>query len=277
MTKPFLKWAGGKSRLVGTIEPHLTGARLIEPFAGSCALFLGSQFPTAILADANADLIALYRALQGPGATAFIAEAQALFTPDANTEARYRALRERFNALPEGDRERAAIFIYLNRHAFNGLCRYNAKGGFNVPFGRYATPPSFPRAALEAFVARTAGCTFLHQGFDATFALAGPGDAVYADPPYAPLSPTASFAAYAKGGFAWEDHQRLAQAAREACDRGALVAISNHATPAVIALYQSLGGDCSLRFGVRRSVSASGAARDLAPELLAIFRRSNKR
>lgn len=271
MVKPFLKWAGGKARLVPTIAPHLTGERLIEPFAGSCALFLGSSFPTAVLADINLDLIALYRHLQGPGADAFIDRAETLFTPDNNTLERYTTLRERFNSLPEGDIERAALFVYLNRHAFNGLCRYNASGRFNVPFGSYKGP-GFPRTAMEAFVARVHDCTFLHQGFAPTMAQAGAGDVVYADPPYVPLSPTASFAAYAKGGFGWDAHQALAQAAAEARDRGAVVAISNHATPAVVALYESLGGDCSLRFGVRRTVSARAHSRDLAPELLAVFR-----
>lgn len=271
MAKPFLKWAGGKARLVPTIEPHLPDGRLIEPFAGSCALFLGSRFATAVLADVNADLVHLYRFLQGPQAASFIDEAESYFTPEQNTEASFMALRARFNAAQPGDRDRAAIFVYLNRHAFNGMCRYNRSGAFNVPYGQYKGP-GFPRAAMEAFAERVQGSTFLHQGFQETMAMAGKGDTVYADPPYVPLSPTASFASYAKEGFAWEEQQALAQAAREAADRGAFVAISNHATPASIGLYESLGGDCSLRFNVQRSVSASAASRKEAPELLAIFR-----
>lgn len=271
MVKPFLKWAGGKSRLVSTIEPHLQGERLIEPFAGSCALFLGSQFPRAILADVNGDLIALYQHLQGPQGGAFIDRAETLFTAEHNTEEGYKALRARFNALTIGDPERASIFVYLNRHAFNGLCRYNASGGFNVPYAR-PKAPGFPRPAMEAFIARTQGCVFACQGFDATIAEARAGDAVYADPPYVPLSATASFAGYATGGFAWEDHERLAKAAAAARDRGALVAISNHVTPEIVALYESLGGDCSVQFGVQRTVSARSESRTKAPEMLAIFR-----
>lgn len=271
MAKPFLKWAGGKSRLVATIEPHLPDGRLIEPFAGSCALFLGSRFETAVLADLNADLIALYRFLQGPDALAFIDHAEAFFTPENNTESSFMRLRARFNATPIGDIDRAALFVYLNRHAFNGMCRYNAAGGFNVPYGKYKGP-GFPREAMETFVARVAGCTFVHQGFQDTMALAGKGDVVYADPPYFPLSITASFSSYAKEGFGLSEQTALAHAARAAADRGATVAISNHATPEAIALYESLGGDCSLQFGVRRSVSASAASRKEAPELLALFR-----
>ena len=271
MTKPFLKWAGGKTRLVPIIEPHLTGKRLIEPFAGSCALFLGSQFEQAILADVNGDLIALYKILQSPQSQEFVDEAERLFTRENNTKDGFYKLRAQFNALPIGSRERAALFIYLNRHAFNGLCRYNAAGGFNVPYGGYKSP-GFPRPAMEAFIQRVSTSTFLHQGFDQTLALAQKGDAVYADPPYAPLSPTASFASYAAGGFSWSDHEALAQAAAAARDRGALVAISNHATPAIIDLYTSLGADCGLRFDVRRSVSAQAQSRGDAPELLALFR-----
>lgn len=272
MVKPFLKWAGGKSRLVSTIEPHLHGKRLLEPFAGSCALFLGSQFPQAVLADVNGDLIALYQHLQGPQGGAFIDATAAYFTPAHNTQDVYTTLRDRFNALSVGTQERASLFVYLNRHAFNGLCRYNAKGGFNVPYGRYAKDPSFPREAMNMFRARTQSCTFVQQGFDATFAQAQAGDAVYADPPYVPLSDTAYFSNYATGGFGWDAHQRLAQAAADARDRGALVAISNHVTPAIVDLYESLGGDCSVQFGVQRTVSARSSSRTKAPEMLAIFR-----
>lgn len=270
MTKPFLKWAGGKSRLVATIEPLLQGQRLIEPFAGSCALFLGSQFKHALLADLNEDLIALYTLLQQDDALAFIDYAQTFFTPECNTQEQYTALRARFNALPIGDRERAALFVYLNRHAFNGICRYNRSGLFNVPYGKYKGP-GFPKDAMTAFVTRVKDCVFVHQGYIDTFQNAGSGDVIYADPPYAPLSLTASFSAYAKEGFAWSDHQELARQAVEATRRGARVVISNHATPAILDLYTEHGGDCSRLLEVRRSVSAQKESRGTAGEVLAVF------
>ena len=271
MTKPFLKWAGGKSRLLGTISPHLNGKRLLEPFAGSCAVFLGTDFERAILVDVNADLIALYTNLQGDGARDFIAETYRYFTPDTNTLDTFTRLRNRFNALEPGNRERAQLFIYLNRHAYNGLCRYNRSGGFNVPFGKYAHAPGFPQEALENFVARAAHSTFLHQGYLDTFQMAQPGDVIYADPPYAPLSVTASFSAYAKEGFGWDDHIGLAQAAQRAAARGVKTIVSNHATPAILDLYAQHGGDCAIQLDVRRSVSAKGDKRGHAKEVLAIF------
>ena len=140
MAKPFLKWAGGKTKLVPFIELNLPSKprrRLVEPFAGSAALSLALDFDAYLLNDANPDLIGLYRLLKQEKQE-FIDFAHSFFIPENNRESRFYELREQFNHsndLPE----RSALFIYLNRHAFNGLCRYNSKGKFNVPFGRYRT------------------------------------------------------------------------------------------------------------------------------------------
>lgn len=270
--RPFLKWAGGKHRLAPLITPHLQGGRrLVEPFMGSCALFLASPFEEALLCDVNPDLVALYTILRDEG-KAFIDDAEGLlFDGTRNTEAAFYALREEFNALAPGDRRRAMIFVYLNRHAFNGLCRYSSKGDFNVPFGRYKNI-HFPRAEMAAFAERTRGVVFRRQGFEQTFADVRPGDVVYADPPYFPLSPTASFTSYAAGGFNLPQQTLLAELARDTAAAGVLVAISNHDTDEAIALYEGLGADCSLRFQVQRNVSGAGDSRKKVGEVLALFR-----
>lgn len=275
MHRPFLKWAGGKTRVVPRIRAALDGVageRLVEPFVGSGAVFLNlPRFRRLLIADVNADLVALYRIVHTQ-LDALIAETRPLFTPSHNTRDAYERLRAELNAAPVGGIARAARFVYLNRHGFNGLCRYNAAGSFNAPFGRYVGP-GFPEAELRATHTRLAEAEqveILHTDFRAVFAdRLAPGDVVYADPPYVPLSATASFTSYAADGFGAADQQALAAAARAAAARGIPVLLSNHDTPVVRALYE---GAHITSFPVRRSISRDGATRGDVAEVLALFR-----
>jgi len=264
--KPFLKWAGGKSRLLDRILPKLpTGGRFIEPFVGSAAVAINAPHDSILASDQNADLINLYQHIQRD-AEAVIAEAQTLFRPETNSEQAFYALREEFNGAPASLR-RSAIFIYLNRHAFNGLCRYNAKGKFNVPFGRYKGP-NLPERQIRSFAQRTIGADFRRSDFGELMREAGEGDAVYCDPPYVPLSASASFTSYATDGFGPAEQQRLADEALSAANRGATVLISNHETLKTVRLYHR----ASLEFfPVQRMISANGSDRWAANELLALF------
>jgi DNA adenine methylase len=275
LLRPFLKWAGGKTRVVPHIRAALEGVegdRLVEPFVGSGAVFLNlPRFRQLLLADANADLIAVYRhVLADPDG--LLAEARGLFTPTHNSPDAYLGLRAEFNGLPVGEVARAARFLYLNRHGFNGLCRYNAAGGFNVPFGRYAGP-KLPEAEIRTIHRRLAEAErvdLLHVDFRAVFAEhLRVGDVVYADPPYVPLSATASFTSYAREGFGAADQQALADAAREAARRRIPVILSNHDLPSVRALY---AGASVTSFPVRRTISRDPATRRGVAEVLATFR-----
>ena len=184
--KPFLKWAGGKFKLAPFIHknlPNRTGKRLIEPFAGSAAVSLALDFDAYILNDTNADLINLYRILKSEKQS-FIDFAHSFFTPSNNQEARFYELREQFNNSNDVA-ERSAIFIYLNRHAFNGLCRYNSKGRFNVPFGKYKSP-YFPETEMQGFICKADRMELMNGDFQTTLMLAGSDDIVYCDPPYVP-------------------------------------------------------------------------------------------
>jgi DNA adenine methylase len=270
----LLKWAGGKTRVVPHIRAALEGneaERLVEPFVGSGAVFLNlPRFRRLLIADANADLVALYRhVLAAP--EELLAEARRLFTPAHNTRAAYETLRAEFNAAAIGDLARAARFLYLNRHGFNGLCRYNAAGGFNVPFGRYKGP-TLPEAELRTMHRRLADADevqLLHADFRVVFSdHLRAGDIVYADPPYVPLSATASFTSYAAKGFTAADQQDLAHAARGAARQGISVLLSNHDVPVVRALY---AGAHVTSFPVRRSISRDGATRRVVAEVLALF------
>ncbi|MDP3073092.1 MAG: Dam family site-specific DNA-(adenine-N6)-methyltransferase [Opitutaceae bacterium] len=269
LQRPFLKWAGGKTKLVpaiGAVVP-LTATRLVEPFVGSGAVALNLGLPTSLLADTNADLIAVYQRLRD-APEAFIAECHDLFSAEANSAAVYYQRREEFNATTDPAR-RASLFVYLNRHGYNGLCRYNARGGFNVPFGRYAAP-YFPRAEMLTFHVLLQRCTLLHADFRAVLAQAGAGDFVYCDPPYVPASATANFTAYARTAFGPQEQSDLAACCHAARQRGAIVALSNHDTPETRALYA--GADECHELLVRRQISCHGANRTQARELLVVYR-----
>lgn len=266
--KPFLKWPGGKFRLVDRIRASFGhGNRLIEPFTGSAAVFLNTDFDHYILADSNPDLIRLFEQLVDEGED-FIHFCRSFFTPGNNTPDRYYALREEFN-LTEDTRNKSALFLYLNRHCYNGLCRYNSRGAFNTPFGSY-TRPYFPEKEMFRFIHAAGRAEFLHAIFADSMMLAGKGDIVYCDPPYAPLSTTAYFTDYHSGGFKWEDQILLAQTAGDLAERGARVVISNHDTKPVRDLYRQAGARIK-RFQVRRNISCNAGTRGTVGELLAVF------
>ena len=267
-TKPFLKWAGGKYRILDKILRELpSGTRFVEPFAGSCAAYLNADFPKALICDLNSDLISLYRHIQQEGEY-FIEYCASFFTPENNTRPAYMALRDRLNASAE-TRERGALLLYVNRHAFNGLIRYNSKGGFNVPFGKYKKP-YFPLEELRAFYRKThsTATEFIAADFRSIFARLESGDVVYCDPPYVPLSQTSSFTAYAGNAFNAQDQRDLAAIAREAWQKGIHVVLSNHDTELTRSLYSSA---IIKRFAVQRFISCDGDNRVAAPELLAVY------
>lgn len=267
LTRPFLKWAGNKYRVLPHIHAMLPdGQRLVEPFAGSGAVFMNTDFDHYLLADSNADLISLFQIVQLHGER-FIADCSRLFVPRTNNEDYYYRRREEFNRTNDAYRK-ALLFIYLNRHGYNGLCRYNAQGGFNVPFGRYKRP-YFPAAELRAFHAKSTRAEFIHMDFDLVMQAVQTGDVVYCDPPYVPLSRSANFTAYSAGGFDLPQQQRLADLAEQARQKGVPVLISNHNTTFTRQAYRR-ANDIK-RFAVRRFISCNGSKRQNAGELLALF------
>lgn len=268
MSKPFLKWAGGKSKLVPFIESNLPAAprkRLVEPFCGSCAVSLGLEFESYLLADANADLINLYKSVISDKQD-FIEYVRTFFCEGNKQEYRFYELRNRFNESAD-IHERSALFMYLNRHAFNGLCRYNSKGYFNAPFGRYKTV-YFPETEMENFINRASRIELMQGDFEVALAKSGQDDLVYCDPPYVPLSQTASFTAYAKGSFGYDDQVRLADCIKKIAVNTKGVLISNHDTELTRVLY---AGAEIKTIAVQRNISANGANRTKANEILAIF------
>jgi DNA adenine methylase len=251
--RPPLKWAGGKRWLVPHVAPlwqRFRGRRLVEPFCGGLAVALGLRPARAWLSDINPHVVNFYRWLKRG------LEVEVAMRNDAALFYRHR---ERFNRLVIGGNEEsaeaAALFYYLNRTGYNGLCRFNRKGEFNVPFGRYhrinyTTDFSAYRAAFE-------GWDFAAGDFAALEL--EPRDFIYADPPY-----DVEFTQYSREGFGWDEQVRLAEFL--ARHRGPVV-LSNQATPRIVRLYRKLGFSIR-RLRAPRMISCTGN-RTPATEVLA--------
>lgn len=265
--RPFLKWAGGKYSLLPELDRLIpAGKRLIEPFVGGGSVFLNSdKHEYFLLADINADLINLYQML-AVVPDSVIGEAIKAFR-HLNDVENYTAIREALNAQQLNATERAAAFLYLNRHCFNGLMRYNLDGFFNVGWGKYKAP-YFPEEEIRAFRLKSHACVFMTAGFERTLRLAGDGDVVYCDPPYEPMPGTAGFTSYASGGFSWDSQVALAESCVAAHQRGAKVFISNSTAPRVIELYERHGFTLH-RVNSRRSISSKGSTREIANDIVA--------
>ncbi|UYU32218.1 adenine-specific DNA-methyltransferase [Siccibacter colletis] len=266
--RAFLKWAGGKYPLLDEIKLHLPeGDCLVEPFVGAGSVFLNTGYQRYILADINSDLIDLYNTVKHR-TDEYVSEARKLFTPEANASETYYQLRTEFNQSRDAFR-RGLLFLYLNRHGYNGLCRYNLRGEFNVPFGRYKRP-YFPEAELYHFAERAQNAEFFCESYEASMGRAQQGNVVYCDPPYAPLSLTANFTAYHTNSFDLVQQQHLATLAEGLKRNRVPVLISNHDTLLTREWYQ--GADSLKVVKVRRSISSNGGTRKKVDELLALYK-----
>lgn len=265
--RAFLKWAGGKYKLVDALSRHLPeGKRLVEPFVGAGSVFLNTDYDEYLLCDINLDLINLYKIVQKEPEK-YIAAAKALFVPEKNNKEAYYQIRTEFNQTKDPF-IRSVYFLYMNRHGFNGLCRYNKKGGFNVPFGSYKKP-YFPEKEILAFSEKSQKAVFKCIGYEQAFEQTEFGDVIYCDPPYAPLSTTASFTTYVGAGFSLDDQALLARHSRHtALDRQIPVLISNHDIPLTRELYHGAKFDT---ISVQRNISQKGSGRVKVDELIALY------
>lgn len=267
--RAFLKWAGGKYGLSDVIAKMLPkGDCLIEPFVGAGSVFLNTNYSSYILNDINQDLISLYKLLQ-TAPDAFIQDAKALFNAEHNQSDVYYQLRAEFNSSSDSY-FRSLVFLYMNRHGYNGLCRYNKSGGYNVPFGKYKRP-YFPESELNFFAEKAQRASFVCEDYRKTFTRANNGDVIYCDPPYVPLSKTASFTSYAGNGFGLDEQADLANAAEEvSSDKSVTVLISNHDTIWTRKIYEHAAKAKSIQ--VARTISQKGHKRTKVAELLALYK-----
>ncbi|SLM62840.1 MULTISPECIES: DNA adenine methylase [Dickeya] len=271
MIRPFIKWAGGKTRVMPDLLPHLPDANcLIEPFVGGASVFLNTEYRRYVLADINADLINLYR-VATRHTDELISYARGLFA-NGNSADAYADNRNLFNSLTlSASVEKAALFLYLNRHGFNGVCRYNKAGAFNVPYGKYSKP-YFPRAEIRLFAEKACDtqAIFVCEPFQITLSsFVARGAAIYCDPPYLPASDTANFTQYHTGGFTAADHQALADALLDANrQHGIQCVISNSDTPATREIYRHFGLH---EISVQRSAGANAITRTAAKEVIGVL------
>lgn len=271
--RPFLKWAGGKQRLLAQYSDYFPTAAQIgcyyEPFIGSAALFFHHQPHPAVLSDCNEKLIEVYRAVQ----TDVSAVMDAL-QPHRNDADYYYQIRAQDPATLSLA-ARAARLIYLNKTCYNGLYRENSKGEFNVPFGRYKNPKICDAARLQAAAIALQGIELQVGDFAQVVETAVAGDFIYFDPPYAPLSATSNFTSYHKHGFAEADQRRLAATIDRLTDRGCRVMLSNSSAPLIYELYNRPPYRL-IEISARRNINSKGNGRGPVPELLIINYKADK-
>lgn len=270
--RPFLKWAGGKSKLVKRITPRLPSKMdtYYEPFLGGGAVFFElarqGRFRRAVLADANPELFSLWRIVQQ--------DVEGLIK-ELSDKKKYAYSKERYldvRAYANSDMspvQAAARVLYLNKTCFNGLYRVNRLGEFNVPFGRYVNPVICDADGLRLASQALSNATILNKDFESACAAAKPGDGVYFDPPYLPASSTSKFTSYTASGFGLEDHERLASLFGRLSRSGVRVVLSNSVTKETIRLYgeydrddvtgsRNVGGPASYRSPAKEMIAFAG-------------------
>jgi DNA adenine methylase len=293
-TRPLLKWAGGKRQLLPQLRPYYPRefGRYIEPFVGSGAVFFDLHATgrlrnhEAILIDSNADLIGCYTLVRDRAEDVARALGELAAAHQRSGRTHYYDVRDgRFNPLRDRRRSRAgrirydaelaAMFIYLNRTGFNGLFRLNSSGAFNVPAGKYERPSIPDRAQiLRVAEALSSPRVRLELGsFERSAAIAASGDFLYIDPPYAPISRTASFTSYTAGRFDASDQRRLHTLVVNLALRGCQVLLSNSTAAEIEALYDANGatraaGLKARRVSARRAINSNGARRGPVDEYL---------
>lgn len=262
---PFVKWAGGKKQLLGHLKKRMPESynRYFEPFIGGGALLLDIQPRRAVINDINEQLLNVYYQLKFD-AEAVIKVLSSFDSVECDKE-HYVFMREWYNkkiAEHVLDKECAALTIWINKHCFNGLYRVNSKGLFNVPYNNKVDGGSMSEENLRSIGSylNTYEIKILNGDFEAACADVQPGDFVYFDPPYIPISKTANFTDYTKDGFGYNDHLRLASLFRRLDIAGVKVMLSNHNVDLVYELYdgfriegievkRSINRDASKRMG----------------------------
>ncbi len=262
---PFLKWAGGKRRLLGQYDeyfpPREAIDRYYEPFIGSAAVFFHLQPVQACLSDVNRNLIEVYQVVKED--VDGLIEA---LRPHQNEREYFYQVRG-LDPAKLSATARAARLIFLNRTCYNGLYRENSKGQFNVPFGRYDNPTICDEARLRRASQALQGVHLIQGDFADVVAPAGSGDFVYFDPPYAPLSATSNFTSYNRHGFGLADQRRLADVIGRLTKRGCRVMLSNSSAPLVYELYDRPEYQL-VPIQARRNINSKADGRGPVKELL---------
>ncbi|MBK4414560.1 DNA adenine methylase [Enterobacter hormaechei] len=258
----ILKWAGNKTAIMSELKKHLPdGPRLVEPFAGSCAVMMATDYPYYLVADINPDLINLYQVIK-EDVNSFIHLVERIFSK-FTTEEDYYKCRQFFNTVPLEPIEKAAYFLFLNRHCYRGLCRYNQRGLFNVPYGNYKKP-YLPVDEIRAFAEKAVRATFICASYDETLAMLQAGDVVYCDPPY-----DGTFSGYHTAGFSDDDQYDLASILVRQSSEGHPIIVSNSDTRLIRSFYRKF---TLHRISTKRSIGVAAGEGKKADELIAVLK-----
>lgn len=271
LVKPFLKWAGGKRQLQEVLRANLpsqwdkSSKSYFEPFIGGGAMLFDLQPPQATISDRNHQLIECYEVIRD-AVDQLIEELK----KHSNNESYYYNLRDwdRNNILSTKSKiESVARIIFLNKTCYNGLFRVNAAGQFNVPFGRYKNPNILDASGLKAVSEyfRTSKINILNEDFQVAVSKAEPGDFIYFDPPYDPVSTTASFTSYYVNKFDKDEQIRLKETVDELSDRGCNILLSNAYTDFIRDLYSNYQ---QVKVLATRSINSVATKRGSVEEIL---------
>jgi DNA adenine methylase len=278
---PFLKWAGGKGKLLKDFEKFLpiNFATYHEPFLGGGAVFFQlasrGRLKDAILSDSNRDLINSYVVVRD-ALDDLLSELARLQRHTTDKNFFYNIARKRFNLVKlatglECNVKKAALLFYLNKTCYNGLYRVNKSNEFNVPWGRYKRPRIYDEENLRSVneVLNRPNIRVLCSDYREAVKRTAPRDFIYCDPPYQPLSSTASFTSYTPGSFGAADQVRLADVYRELDAKGCFVMLSN--SPRVLSVSKGLYKGFRIeRLRATRAISSVGSKRGPVEEILVL-------
>lgn len=268
LTRPFLKWAGGKRQLLPQISELVPKMKTYyEPFIGAGAVLFHLQPNKMVINDTNAELINCYNVIKNN-----LNE----LIEDLNN---YKNEKDYFYSIRELDRmpayqklsdvERSSRIIYLNKTCYNGLFRVNSQGQFNTPFGRYTNPKILDETVLKAVnkYLNSSDVTILNSDFEEAVSTAKKGDFVYFDPPYDPISDTSSFTGYDINGFNKGEQKRLKDTFEELTNKGVKCMLSNSKTPFITKLYEEYE---TIDVSAIRSINSNASKRGKIEEILVL-------
>lgn len=268
--KPILKWAGGKRRLLNILKSELPDSwtNYFEPFAGGLAflshLYSDQRITNAVISDLNRDLIDFYTVIRDSPED-FLNELSTI--EYHNNRDDYYSCRDHFNRIHNGNRkmEKAVLFMYLNRHSYNGLWRVNSNGEFNVPMGKYPSVNYPGPEEIRNFSIMLGTVTLKACDYRVSVNNAEKGDFIYFDPPYEPESISANFTSYNTGGFNRLNQEELSRLCNELDARKVRFMLSNSDTPVIRSLY---GRFRFKKINVTRSINSVGEKRSGNNELV---------
>lgn len=275
MVEPVLKWAGGKRTLIPRILDMFPAdykkRTYHEPFIGGGAVLFKIRPESGSINDINPRLMNFYKVVQEKPEELILRARQYTYDEEA-----FYKLRDRFNHVSLSEVEQAALLLYLNKTAYNGLYRVNSRGEFNVPFGSYKNPTIVAESRIRMVSRVLQRVEILNKDFSYVMDYAQRGDICYLDPPYQPLNETADFTSYSAEGFGSMEQERLRDLCVDLDESGVLFVLSNSYTEPIVKLYEETGRFVITVVQARRAINSKASRRGAIDEVLVSNIRGNK-